>query len=90
MSLSLSSRVTKLEALQAIYDPEVRSALESYDEHLEQVRRRLTAREQAAQQKLEEYEEVGPGMNALVNKYAHLSSELDSVKAQILRLEEDS
>lgn len=77
----------KLEALQAIYDPDVRRALAAYEEHLKQVRVLLTARGRTAQQKLDEYEEVGKGMSVLATRYANLAQELDSVKAQILRLE---
>ncbi|KAL8822441.1 MAG: hypothetical protein Q9191_006827 [Dirinaria sp. TL-2023a] len=81
------TRVIKLEALQAIYDPNVRRALANYNEHLNQVKLQLTARGRAAQQKLDEYEEAGRGMSVLATRYADLAQELESVKSQILRLE---
>lgn len=81
-------RVMKLEALQAIYDPNVRRALANYNEHLNQVKLQLTVRGRAAQQKLDEYEEAGRGMSVLATRYADLAQELESVKSQILRLED--
>ncbi len=76
----------KLEALQSIYDPEVRAALEAYDEHLDEVRLRLKARERAAQHRLREYEEVGRGMSDIAERHAWLSQEMKNVRAQILSL----
>jgi len=78
----------KLEALQSVYDPDVRAALEAYDEHLHQVRLRLKIRERAAQHRLREYEEVGKGMSDIAERHAWLSQEMENLKAQISSLED--
>lgn len=77
----------KLEALQAIYDPEVRNALEAYDEHLREVQIRLRRRQRSAEQSLREYEKVGKGMSEIAERYGWLSQELENVKAQVGKLE---
>lgn len=75
-----------LEALQSIYDPQVRAALETYNEHLDEVRLRLKARERAARHRLREYEDVGKGMSDIAERHAWLSQELKNVEAQISSL----
>lgn len=81
------TRVMKLEALQSIYDPEMCTALETYNEHLDEVRLRLKARQRTAEQKLHEYQAVGQGMSEIAERYAWLLQELDNVKTQIAELE---
>ena len=81
-------RVMKLEALQSIYDPEVRNALLAYEDHLAQVRARLKARERLAKEKLAQYEEVGRSMGDIASRYVQLMQEIENVKAQIRRLDD--
>lgn len=78
----------KLEALESIYDPEVRNALQTYEDHLAQVRARLKARERLAKEKLVQYEEVGRSMGDIANRYVQLMQEVENVKAQIRRLDD--
>ena len=78
----------KLEALQSIYDPQVRNALQAYEDHLAQVRARLKARERLAKEKLAQYEEVGRSMGDIANRYVQLMQEIENVKAQIRRLDD--
>ena len=87
--LTRSHRVMKLEAVQSIYNPEVCSALETYNDHLDQVRRRLKARQRVAEQKLHEYEEVGQGMNHIAERYTWILQELEDMRSQITDLEND-
>ncbi|KAL8793581.1 MAG: hypothetical protein Q9195_003844 [Heterodermia aff. obscurata] len=81
-------RVMKLEALQSIYDPEVRNAIQAYKDHLAQVRARLQARERLAKEKLAQYEKVGRSMGDIANRYVELMQEVENVKAQIQRLDD--
>ena len=87
--IARSCRVMKLEALQSIYDPEVKNALRAYEDHLAQVRARLKARERSAKENLAQYEEVGRSMGAIANRYVELVQEVENVKAQIRRLDDN-
>lgn len=81
-------RVMKLEALQSIYDPQVKNAIEAYRNHLIQVRARLKARERSAMERLHQYDEVGRSMGEIAHRYVELVQEVENVKAQISRLDD--
>ena len=80
-------RVMKLEALQSIYAPEVKGAIQNYEDHLARLRMRLKAREREAVETLGQYDEVGRSMGQIAERYVGLVQEVDSVKAQIQRLD---
>ena len=77
----------KLEALQSIYDPEVKDAIQAYQDHLTKFRKRLKARERDAAEKLGQYDEIGRSMGQIAERYVGLVQEVESVKAQIRRLD---
>lgn len=77
----------RLEALQSIYTPEVKGAIEAYEDHLAQLNARLRARERIANERLGQYDEVGRSMGKIAERYVGLVQEVENVKAQIRRLE---
>lgn len=80
-------RVTLLETLHTIYDPEVRQAIESYIKHLATVRTRWNERTEAAGRTLAEYEDAGGAqMKEIADRYRYLTDEIEGLKAQVRRL----
>ena len=80
-------RVMKLEALKSIYTPEVKDAIQTYQDHLARLKMRLKAREREATERLGQYDEVGRSMVQITERYVGLVQEVESVKAQIRRLD---
>ena len=81
------SRVLKLEAFQSIYNPEFRVAIESYRNHLAQIKVRLIARERSSKEKLGQYKDLGQNMGEIANRYNKLVQEVEKVKAEINKLD---
>lgn len=80
-------RVVKLEALQSIYAPEVKDAIQNYQDHLARLRTRLKAREREPVDRLRQYDEVGRSMGQIAERYVGLVQEVESVQAQLRRLD---
>lgn len=77
-----------MDLLQSVYTPEVLQAIQSYSAHLESVRAHWTAKEKAAEQKLAEYEAAGTkDMREIGRRYFELGEEVETLKAQLNRLE---
>ena len=75
-----------LEALNEIYTPEVRTSLARYMEHLEDTVVKLKEREEQAKRRLQTYESAGTGMEEIAKRFAELTKEAESVRADIKRL----
>ena len=78
--------VVRFDALGEVYDEEAIGALENYRVHLTDTNLRLVARKRVVEGELERYGAAGTDMVGLVERYAALLREIESVGRDIRRL----
>lgn len=63
------------------------TALQNYNDHLEQTRAELLKRAERARTTLRRYDEAGPGIPDLAARYARVGAEIEDVDIEIDRLD---
>ncbi|KAI9717076.1 MAG: hypothetical protein M1812_005011 [Candelaria pacifica] len=85
-SMEAKLKVMKHEAFAEIYTSSVQSALNSYEDHLQDTKMRLQQQEKTANENLMRYRGAGSEMGEIAAKYSSIAKEAEAVKADIRRL----
>jgi diphthamide biosynthesis protein 3 len=88
--LEAKLRILALQAEQALYTPALQRALAAYSAHLREFRSRLSEREELLGRELDLYEDVaGDGLKECARRYRVVAREIEVVKGEIARLEDE-
>lgn len=78
--------IMRLQTLERVYSPEVQDALMNYSQHLQDARIRLSEKERASLQQLDQYESQGEAMKEIAKRFGAILKDCENVKAEIRRL----